>query len=353
MSDRRSFRSVTVVGLLALLLALAACADDGDDASDGDDTASAEEGTDDGGGDETAGADDFPSGSIDFTIPYGPGGSFDTGGREFVTILADKLGTDVVVNNREGGGASVGTTHVVESEPDGHSIGMTSDSALWMQPLQNPDLRYSEGDYAFIGQFWRAPSVLFVAADAPWEGIEDFVEDARSRPGEIRVAPAAAYTTADMAIEMLNDAADIEITSTPVDGGGEALTQTMQGVIDGTVLGGGAATGQVEAGELKPLAVFAEEEYFLYPDADLVPDHYDDTAIPQEVFGIAPAGTPDDVLEDLRAAFREAIEDPDWQEFAEAQGFESRPLDIEEIEEIAAAKAELFPRVYELIQARE
>jgi tripartite-type tricarboxylate transporter receptor subunit TctC len=305
--------------------------------------------------DEEAADVDFPTRTIDFTIPYGPGGSTDQSGR-FLTdqLLQPRFGWDIVAENRPGGSTSIALTYVLESEPDGYSYGLASNSGLFMQPLVNPDVPYDGiNDFEIISFFVRLPMVWFVQEDAPWETFEDLVEEARDRPGELVIGLSGAFTIPDLLLELLNNSAGLEFVSAPAaGGGGEAITQLLQGSVDAIIAGGPAALGQVEAGDFRALAVFGEDEYSLYPEAtpvaSLGPDFNVDLFT--DYFLIAPPGIPDDTLQYLRDSHREVLQSEEWREWGEDAGFDTRYRDLDEAQQVADTYTNLFPEIVQIME---
>lgn len=295
-------------------------------------------------------AQDYPTRDITFIVPFNPGGSADPLSRAFAAELEKTLPGNINVENRPGGSATIGTNLVVTAAPDGYTMGLGDSAALVYQPMVNTDLEYeSTDDYEVITKLANVPGMLVVSPDAPWNTFEEFMADVRERPGEIRVGVSGVRTIPDLLVQQLNRAADVDIATVPfTGGGGEALLAVMGGRIEGAIGYGGNTIAQINAGKLKPLAVFTEGEYPLVPNAVSVPDDagYDAT-LPASYSVITPKGLPQDLKDKLVDAAREAVQTDSFQAFVTNNGY---VLDAKGPEETVAELNELRQDLTDLIQ---
>ena len=299
-------------------------------------------------------ASSYPEREIAYIIPYDTGGSTDPIGRQHADGLADCLGGDVIVENRPGASATIGTGGVVTADPDGYTIGMTTSSAVGLQPLVMQDLPYdSAEDYQPLIKLADLPTVLTVRADSPWQDIEDLVAAAKADPGAVRVSVSGAGTTPDLNVQQLNEAADIELTSVPFSGGGgEALVALLGGQVEANAGYAPSVQGQVEAGELRVLGVFYDEEYYAFPEAQTTTEAgYDDAALPVGYYSIAPNGLPDDVLEQLVSCSVEVVESESFGTFAEENGYILEPITTDEVREDIASYRERYQPLLDIIES--
>lgn len=268
-------------------------------------------------------AQTYPSRDISLIVPYLPGGSTDPIARAYAAGLARLLPGTVNIENKPGGAATLGASAVVRAKPDGYTIGLGTYSALAYQPLVNNKLPYKDAsDYESIVKLVQLPAVLSVKADAPWKTFEEFIEEARQRPGKIRVSVSGRRESSDLAVQQLNKAANIRLVSVPfTGGGGESLVALLGGRVEATVGFGPGALGHVQAGRIRPLAVFMKGQYPLFPEAASVVDAGYDASL-QAVYNIiAPKGMPAPVREKLVAASLEAVRSDEFREFAVARGY--------------------------------
>lgn len=286
-----------------------------------------------GGGDD---GEDYPTREITFIIPYSPGGSTDPVGRQFATQLENELGVSVVVENRPGGSATVGTSAVVTAEPDGYTIGLTSSSGLILQSVLGENVPYHEpDDYQLLAKFADLPPSITVRSDAPWDSIEEFLQDAKANPGEIRVSTSGELSTPDLDVRALNEAAGVELSPVPFSGGGgEALQALLGGRVEATNGYPATIKGVVDAGEVKVLGTFSEEPFEYFPDSTPLGEYFDETGlapIPSRYFAIAPADIPQPVLDTLLEASDQAVNAEEFADFAHENGYLHDPVGPDEL----------------------
>lgn len=290
---------------------------------------------------------DYPTRDIAYIVPYGTGGSTDPIGRQYSALMAELLDATIIVENREGGSATIGTSAVVNAEPDGHTMGLTSNSALANQPITSPDLPYdTPEDYQPIIKLADLPTVLTVAADAPWQSIEEFMQYAEDNPGEVRVSVSGARTSPDLSVQELNRVADVQITTVPFSGGGgEALAALLGGQVEANAGYAPSVRGQVESGDLRVLGVFYDGTYDVFPDAESFPQAGYDVTLPAAYYTIAPAGLPESVLDRLVEESEKALASEEFLAFAEENGYIVDPITTDDV----AAEITEYRTTYEAL----
>ncbi|WP_224387651.1 tripartite tricarboxylate transporter substrate binding protein [Pseudonocardia sp. ICBG1293] len=298
----------------------------------------------------------YPEDDITFIVPASPGGSTDPIARQFARQLETELGVSVIVQNRDGGGTTVGTNNVLQSRPDGYTIGMFIDSALALIP-QLQDLPYEPGDAELLAGIADQPANLAVRADSPWQTAQEFLDDARANPGTIQVANSGAMAVTDLEVRKLAEAAGVDIQSVAFGGGGaEAFKALVGGQVDAVV--GRAATfaGDVAAGNVRVLATFGDEPFAAAPGAVPTSELGFDVGDTPEVVGIgAPRGLPPQVRDRLVTATNAVAGSEEFQTFVRERGLRPRPQDPQEyqatIDRTRDAYAALLERTGLLEQA--
>ncbi|MGW0810870.1 Bug family tripartite tricarboxylate transporter substrate binding protein [Nonomuraea sp. NPDC002799] len=275
----------------------------------------------------------YPSDELTFVVPYGPGGSTDPIARQFTHQLEKKLGTKIVVENREGGSATIGTSRIVKAPPDGYTIGLSSNSAVAYQPILTDALPYhSTADYQPLVKLADLPTILAVRADAPWKTFKEFMDDARRRPGEIKISNSGARTAPDLTIQRLSQAGGVEFTGVPFSGGGgEALTALLSGEVDACAGYAPTVKEHVRAGKLRVLGAFHKGAYKIFPGAESVVEAGYDVTLPASYYVIAPKGIPADVLGRLQKAADETVRSPEFLRFAEDKGYVLENLNPDQV----------------------
>lgn len=270
------------------------------------------------------GADaEYPSEDITFVVPFGTGGANDQIARAFAQELEAELGVNVNVENREGGGATIGTSHVVNSDSDGYTMGLAAGAALAQQPLTNSDLPYSSpDDYHVVGKIAEMPGIIAVPTDSDFDNLQDFTDFAEQNSGELQVSQAGNGTTQDLLVRELARLGDTEIQSIPSAGGGQESTlAAVSGRVDATFGFSPAIKAFVESNDLRVIGVVSDEPYETFPEAQLSSEVGYDIPLRAVYYIVLPNDVPEEirsVLEDATAAItvNDAMAD-----FAEETGF--------------------------------
>src|SRR6478672_418258 len=255
----------------------------------------------------------FPSKPITMIVPFPPGGLADTVGRPVAEAMTRNLGQSVVVENKGGAGGGIGMAYVAKAPPDGYTILMALSSYSVLPDADNllgrPQM-YSYASLRPIARFTADPTVLAVRADAPWKSVKDFVDDAKKRPGAINYGSSGNYGTMHVPMEILSQNAGIKMTHVPFTGAGPAVVALLGGQIDAISSGPATVLQQVKAGKLRVLAHWGNAHLQTMPDVPSLKESGYEAEYAQWSGLFVPAGTPDAVVQKLRAAARAAANDP-------------------------------------------
>lgn len=299
---------------------------------------------------------DYPSRAIEYVIPFAPGGSTDPVGREFSRLLAEKLGTDANVQNMPGGDQSIGVSSVLNADPDGHKLGLTSPSGIIVQPLLNESLSYKgPDDYTPVAKMVNGPYGIFVSKDSPYKTFDDFIAAAKADPGKLRVGTTARMSDNAFTLYALEDQAGIKTTAVPFSGGaGEAILAVMGNKVDAAIATGSGQLGLVQSGDLRPLAHTGTPQYdrFLPGSVSLESAGFD-IPFASEFLTIGPAGLPAEVKEKLVTAAKEIVESPEWAKWCESQGILPDALTGDSLDAWVEKTTERSKQAIELANSRE
>ncbi len=266
----------------------------------------------------------YPSRNVTMIVPFPPGGQADLAARPIAAALEKILGRAVVVENRGGAGGAVGNAAVARAEPDGHTILMTL-SSLAVLPeadrLFDRKPAYEVTQLAPVARVLADPTLLAVPAAAPWKTLKDLVEDARRRPGEIPYGSSGPYGTLHVAMEMFAAEAGIKLLHVPYRGAGPAVTGLLGGQIQALASAPGVLKPHVDAGTMRVLANWGAERVPAFPDLPT----FRELGYPNVEFYIwaglfAPQGLPEPVMNRLREAMRQAMNDPEVRKIFENAG---------------------------------
>src|ERR1700728_3012522 len=177
----------------------------------------------------------WPTHTMSMIVPFPAGGQADLAARPIAHALEQVLGKSVIVDNRAGGaGGAIGNAVAARAEPDGYTLLMTR-SSLAVLPeadrlFDRPPV-YEVSQFAPIARVLADPTLLAVPASAPWKTLQDFVDDARKRPGEIPYGSSGPYGVLHMAMEIFAANAGIKLLHIPFRGGGPVLNALLAGTV--------------------------------------------------------------------------------------------------------------------------
>lgn len=325
----RSHRRLRLLGsTLTAALALSAC---GASTNPGEESASG-----------------YPEKTVNFTIPYAPGGGTDTAGRLLAQALEDELGQSVVAVNKEGGGGAVGVGEVAAAAPDGYSLGIATDSNVVLQPLLNDDLPYTAEDVQTWG-LAPATFVIVAAANSPYQSLTDIIAEAKKRPGKIRIAHPGTGGSNDLTARAFGLAAGIDIVPVPITGGGAEINKVVaSGQVELAMTTVPVAQGFVDAKRLVVAGTMGEEPAKGAEEAESLGGIGVDTAlIPQaELVMTAPAGLDDEVSDAITEAIEAAI-DGEFGARMDEIGF---PTEFKDPDESKQAMAQVQAQYEEILE---
>jgi len=237
---------------------------------------------------------DYPDRAITMVVPFAAGGGGDTFTRAIAEQAQERLGVNVLVENRVGGGATIGVGSVARAAPDGYTIGFVSASPVVMAPNFG-ELPYDPStDLAYVARFVTSPHPMLVPSGKPWQDFEELVAYMRENPGRLRWSTAAVRGAPHVATEALFATLGIEGTYIPMQGSSEVLAGLLGDTLDMGVISDFAVP--LASGDIRVIAESGPERIAELPD---VPTYLDlgSPLAPSIFFGIAgPSGMPDAVV---------------------------------------------------------
>jgi tripartite-type tricarboxylate transporter receptor subunit TctC len=256
--------------------------------------------------------DTWPTRAITMIIPFPPGGVADTVGRPVADALSRILGQPVVVENRAGAGGGVGMAQVARAKPDGYTVMMALSSVTILPEADRVLERapmFTLDQLTPIARFTADPTVLVVRADSPWRTLDDFIADARKRPGAITFGSSGNYGTMHVPMEMLKQATGTFMLHVPYTGAGPAIVGLIGAQVDALATGPATIVQHVKAGRLRALAHWGDGQLGSLPDIPSFEQAGMKIRFSQWSGLFAPAGLPDAVAARLRDAAARAATD--------------------------------------------
>lgn len=275
-------------------------------------------------------AQDFPSKPIRLIVPTSTGTASDLTARFVADHLAKDLGVGVVVDNRSGANGVLATQQLLASPADGHTVLLTA-SGLYANPALYKNLQYDPArDYHIVAPLNETFFVLVAAPNFPVGDVRQLVEQAKKQPNEITYASASVGSSTHLGPELFASRAGVKLRHIPYKGGAQAIADTAGGQVNIAMTAVPTAVPLIRAGKLKPLAVTGSHRSGLLPDTPtLAESGVSGAEITSKQAIVVPNGTPEAVVNKLRAALTKITAMPEYARFMELQGLEkeSVPLD--------------------------
>ena len=254
----------------------------------------------------------WPARPITMIVPFPPGGLADLVARPVAEAMARDLGQPVVIENRAGAGGGIGMGVAAKAKPDGYTV-LLALSSLTVIPeadiVLGRSALFALQDLRPIARFTADPTVLAVRADSPWQTVQQFVDDAKKRPGAINYGSSGSYGTMHVPMEILSQNAAIKMTHVPFTGAGPAVVALLGGQIDAVSSGPATVLQQVKAGKLRVLAHWGSAPLATLPDAPSLKDAGYNAEYAQWSGLFIPKDTPEPIAQRLRASARMAAQD--------------------------------------------
>ena len=255
----------------------------------------------------------WPTKPITMIVPFPPGGVADTVARPVAEALGRELKQTVVVENRSGSGGALGIGMAARSSADGYTLLMAL-SSISILPEADVILQrkpaYTLDQLLPIARFTADPTVLVVRADAPWKTLAEFVADLKRKPGTYNYGSSGNYGTMHVPMEMLKAAAGVSMVHIPYTGAGPAVLALLGGQVDALSTGPASVAQHIRAGKLRALAHWGDKPLQSLPEVPSLKQMGYPVQVAQGSALFVPAGTPEPIVQTLRAAARKAAADP-------------------------------------------
>jgi len=253
----------------------------------------------------------WPARPVRIVMPFAPGGGADLMGRLFATRFTETLGQTFVAENRAGAGGLIGAEIVARSPPDGYHVLVTTASLSVNVNLHRKLAFDPLRDLAPVSLLTSVPLVLVVHPSVPARSVRDLVALAKRRPGGMNAGTNGAGTTSHLAVEMLKQAAGIDVVHIHYRGGGLAIIAMLAGEIDFRFTSVLSGMPHIRAGRTRPLAVTTANRSSVLPDLPTLAASYPGVECDQWFAMFVPAGTPRGIVEKLQVEAVRALALPE------------------------------------------
>jgi len=280
----------------------------------------------------------YPNRPIHIVVPYPAGGIVDIVARAVTEQVGRDLKTAIVADSRPGANSNIGTASVARSDPDGYTWLVTGPAVL-----VNPTLYRDAGwdplkSFKCVGLAVWNQSVALVNPSMPVKTLAEFVNYARSKPGQLNFGNAGTGASTDLTAQKLFRVANIQLANIGYKGQPPALVDLMTNRMNFEVVSLALALPHIKQGTVKPLAVFTEKRVPDLPDVPTIAEAGYPEAAYVPWYGIyVPAATPDDVVEKINAAINKALENPDVQRQLAVADIPGKPMPLDELASLMKA----------------
>ncbi len=288
----------------------------------------------------------YPNRPIHIIVPYPAGGIVDIVARAVTEQVGRDWKQSIVVEARPGANSNIGTAAVARSDPDGYTWLVTGPAVL-----VNPALYKDAGwdamqSFKCVGLAVWNQSVAVVHPSMPAKTLAEFVELARSKPGQLNFGNPGTGSSIDLTAQKLFQAADIKLTNVGYKGQPPALIDLMTNLMHFEIVSLALALPHIKQGTIKPLAVFTEKRVPDLPDVPTIAEAGYAEAAYVPWYGIyVPSATPDPLVEKIHEAINKALQNPDVQRQLAVADIPGKPMPLNELASLMKADYEKLTAV--------
>jgi len=265
----------------------------------------------------------YPDRPIKIILPFTPGSPNDVIARVVSPYLSTRLRQPVVVENRPGGGTSIGAKAVIAAEPDGYTLLFSNSPTHFIAPLANPGLAYDPiKDFVAVATVGRSPMLLVIAPSVPARSVQEFIAYAKSNPGKLN-SGFGQGTLPQLVGELFKVETGTDFASIPYRGGAQAVTDLMGGRIQINIGTPSTLIPLVRRGQLRALAITGAQRSPDLPDVPTMIESGLPGVTAVNYYGIlGPAGMPQDAIDRLNNEVNESLKSPELKASMAKIGFE-------------------------------
>ena len=281
-------------------------------------------------------AAEFPTKTVQIVNPFPPGAVTDIIARLITDKVSAALGQPVVVVNKTGGGGAVGIKAVKDAPADGYTI-LIAPPPVALIPLARKGIGFELGDFTPLNFLGRTPAVMIVKADSLWKTVEDFIAEAKKKPGQLTFGTPGSGTSGHFAMELFKKETGVDLIHVPLGGEAPVATGVLGGNIHTSIIGLGTARPHLEAGGLRALVTATQKRIKELPT---VPTTFEKglpavEASPWFVFFVR-ANTPPAIVNKLAKVLSETFADKEMAAKIEKAGVSVENIGPEEAKKFLA-----------------
>ena len=254
----------------------------------------------------------YPAEDVTIIVPYGAGGTTDLTTRGLLDAISEDTKTDgmnFLISNVAGGSGLIGATQFANSDPDGYTLGIVNCDLVLNGFLGNTDI--SVDQFVPLVALQADPYAVLVSKDSPFNTFEELIDYVLAHPGEVALGDTGIGTTTHLAEVAMNKFIGTDFKSIAYDSSADSVIAVVSGEVTATITHTSAATGQLDAGAVRMLAVTSNERLSTYPDVPSIGELYEEAADMQILSWILVAASKDvdaDSIAYLQDTFGKAVQ---------------------------------------------
>ena len=266
---------------------------------------------------------EWPERPIRWIVPFGPGGANDLIARAAADGVSRRLARPVIIENRPGAGAVIGTAAVAKSAGDGYTF-LIGAAGVVTNSLLLKSIPYADSELVPVGMIAVAPSIIVVHPSIPASNMTEFVAWAKAQGDKgVNWATAGTGSTPHFVAEMIKEATGISLNIVPYRSGGESVTAVLSNSVPATSEASIVVLPQIQAGLLKPIATTYNKRISAYPSLPTTAEQgYPTVEIGHWAGLLAPVGTPQPIIDKMNAELQAALKTPEVAEKLSRSGIE-------------------------------
>jgi tripartite-type tricarboxylate transporter receptor subunit TctC len=254
----------------------------------------------------------YPGAPITMIVPFPPGGGTDASSRLIAQAISVDTGWNIIIENRAGAGGNIGLGMLARAKPDGITIGMGQTSNLAINPTLYPHMPYNAAkDFAPVALVAKQPVVLVVSGTSPYHTLKDLVDAAKAKPESLAMASPGIGTVGHLAGSMFSQVAGVKFLHVPYPGAAPAITNLVGNQVHLYFGTPPSVLPLVRSGKLRALGVTSLEAMPAIADVPAIAKSYPGYVAEDWKALVAPAGTPQAVIDALNLAVNKALEHPE------------------------------------------